>query len=288
MLTITGAGGFVGQRLLSAAEEQAVPVQTVSLRKGFVDLPEGDALIHLAAIAHTGHPDSEAVYAVNRDLAVRVAESARAEGYEQFVFLSSALVWGSGYECVELETPEKPDTDYGKAKLQAEERIRAMETESFNVAVVRPPLVFGPGVKGNLAKLLHSVHRWPLCPLGTAENRRSLLHVDNLAAFLFYLADRRIGGTFAPADEPPLSSREILEKMARRMPEHGRVVSMPRPVRALLGAASPRIARSLFGSFVVNSDSVSDTGFDPPFSIDDGFDKMVGAYLATHLEKGRK
>ena len=283
--TITGAGGFVGTQLLAVCTSSDINARTVSIRENpaatAIQLPPGDVLVHLAAIAHSNDPDEERVFAINRDLAVATAGKARDTGYNHFIFLSSALVWGSGYQSVGLSTPERPDTAYGRAKLEAEERLRAIESPDFTVTILRPPLVYGPGVKGNLAKLMRAAHLWPVCPLGVPDNQRSLLHVDNLASLILHLAAGRISGTFCPSDEVPYSTLEILERIASWMPRHGRVIAMPLAAQWIAQRVAPGAARRLFGSFVIHDDSVQRTGFVPPFAPDDGFEKMVRHYLAN-------
>lgn len=284
-VTVSGASGFVGARILAACRTAQLTCNPVSLRGvSSVHLPPGEVLVHLASIAHTNHPDQNIVFAVNRDLAIATAEVAKRQGYRQFIFLSSALVWGSKHETVKVHTPEHPDTAYGRAKLEAEIALTALETPEFGITILRPPLVYGPGVKGNLAKLLSAVHRWPVCPLGVRHNRRSLLHVDNLVALILHLARTKQTGTFCPVDEPPLSTFEILQLMASQMPRHGRVVEMPFAFRKLLNRSVPGTARRLFGSFVIEDDSVRHTGFVPPFTIEDGFQKMVEAYLSREMK----
>lgn len=282
-VTITGASGFVGRRLVEACVSAHVDCQSASLRgwnrSESMELPNGHVLVHLSAIAHSDDPDEAQLYAVNRDLSVVTAELARERGYRQFVFLSSALVWGAGYESVDLSTPALPDTAYGRAKLEAEEALQRLDTPEFGITILRPPLIYGPGVKGNLKKLLRAVYRWPVCPLGVSENRRSLLHVDNLSASIIHLARSGARGTFCPVDNPPVSTLELLKRMAAPMPRHGRVLSMPQGVQWFLRHAAPRSARRLFGSFVVTDDSLDRAGFVPQFTIDDGFEKMVSTYL---------
>lgn len=287
---ITGSSGFVGTRLLAACASSRINARTVSVRENSADkgipLPPGDVLVHLAAIAHSDDPDEDKVFAVNRDLAVATARKAQDAGYSHFIFLSSALVWGSGYKTVDLSTPERPDTAYGRAKLEAEEHVRAIESSEFAVTILRPPLVYGPGVKGNLAKLMRAVHRWPLCPLGIPDNRRSLLHVDNLAAFILHLARRPTesgdaSGTFCPTDESPYSTLEILQRIASLLPRNGRVIAMPGPARWMVRTLAPGVAQRLFGSFVIDDNSIAKTGFLPPFTPEDGFKKMVYHYLTN-------
>ena len=285
---MSGSRGFIGSRLFTQETAQQYELDKHTFRGLPEGLPQGDVYVHLAAIAHADHPDTSLLNTVNRDLPIHVATMARDAGYQQFVFMSSALVWGSNFEVVSQSTPEKPDSSYGRAKLEAEEGLRKLGSSDFRIAIIRPPLVYGPAVKGNLAKLLSAVHHWPVCPLGDAENRRSLVNVDNLAALIFHLIDRNISGTFCATDSEPLSSLGILQKMADRMPKHGRIVAMPKPFRWGLQSLAPGTARRLLGSFVIEDDSANRIGFEPPFTMDQGFDAMVATYLAEQGIEGNR
>lgn len=284
-LSVSGATGFVGSRLVEACRYQGYITNTVDLRDStHVDpgnLPRGDVFIHLAALAHADNTDEAQVYAVNRDLALSAARAAKTAGYRQFVFLSSALVWGSSLERVSLKTPENPDTVYGRAKLEAERAIIALESSSLCVTIVRPPLVYGHGVKGNLSKFLKAVHTWPVCPLGVTDNRRSMVNLDNLCEFLLHLSEHNASGAFCAVDCPPVSSYDVLRLMAERMPRHSRLVPMPRLLRSLLQIGAPATARRLIGSFVIEDDSAERVGFTPSYTMEQGFDAMVSFYLQS-------
>lgn len=290
-LSISGATGFVGSRLAEACKNRGYITNTVDFRAStHVDLgnhPGGDVFIHLAALAHADSTDEEQVYAVNRDLAVNAAQAAKSAGYRQFVFLSSALVWGCTLECVSRSTPENPDTVYGRAKLEAERAIISLESSSFCVTIVRPPLVYGPGVKGNLSKFLKAVHTWPLCPLGVTDNRRTMVNLDNLCELLLHLSEHNASGTFCAVDGPPVSSYDVLRLMTERMPRHARLFPMPRLLRSLLQIGAPATARRLLGSFVVEDDSAERVGFTPSYTMEQGFDAMVSHYLKAIKNTGR-
>jgi nucleoside-diphosphate-sugar epimerase len=281
-VAISGASGFVGTHLLSACRQSGLACIAVVFRSGssaMRQLPHADALVHLGAIAHSDASNQSEVMAANRDLTIEVARSARNFGYRHFVFMSSALVWGSNYDCVQLGTLEKPDTAYGRAKLEAEQVLLATQSSDWNVSIIRPPLLYGAGVKGNLAKLLRAVHLWPICPLGVDTNRRSLANVENLSAFIVHLLVRNLSGQYCLQDEKPISTLGMLERMAAHMPHHGRVVRMPRGLRHCVRAVAPRTARQLFGSLVIEDNTAAKAGFAPPHTMEDGFAKMVHAYL---------
>ena len=281
-VTITGASGFLGTRLQKACEDSNLSYRSVDLRTQSLPDPvvDGEILVHLAAVAHAASRDERTIISVNRELAITTGHHARERGYRQLVFLSSALVWGSNYEIVTPNTPEKPDTLYGRCKLQAERGLRDLETSQFAVTVLRPPLVYGPGVKGNLLRLLHAVHRWPVCPLGVSDNLRTLVHVDNVCALILHLARTETSGVICAVDETPaLSSKELLERIAQRIPRPARITGMPQLFQSALLHLLPDTARRLLGSFVVQDTTARDAGFIAPYSVDHGFDAMVSHYL---------
>ena len=286
-VVVTGSSGFIGTRLMTALDTVDTNSDSVSVR-GSLSLPEGDVLVHLAAIAHSSSDDRSHVFQINRDLAMDVATRARKQGYRQFIFLSSAMVWGSKNEMVSLAVPEQPDTFYGLAKLAAEKDIASLGSADFTVSIVRPPLVYGPGVKGNLNKLLTAMRKWPVCPLGTSRNKRSMLHVDNLCAFIMHLIKERsehsetLSGVFCPVDEPAISSLEILQNMGKFMAKHALLVEPPVAFQRFVEMTSPVHAKKLFGSFVIDGSSARATGFASPFSMEDGFRKMVQEFLSSN------
>ena len=285
-VAVSGSSGFVGTHLLNACRKSGltgIPIAHRSEAPATGQLPRADALVHLAAIAHSDAADYSEVIAVNRDLPIEIARCARESGYRHFVFLSSAMVWGSSYDSVHMGTVEKPDTAYGHAKLEAEHALLATSSPDWIVSIIRPPLLYGAGVKGNLAKLLRAVHRWPICPLGVATNRRSLANVENLSEFIVYLIQRGLSGQYAFQDEDPVSTFEVLKRMATHMPYHGRIVPTPRWMQNIVHSIAPRAARRMFGSFVVEDSSVVQTGFVPQSTMEDGFRKMVRTYLGFDM-----
>ena len=291
-VSVSGATGFVGSRLVEVCRNRGYPTNMIDFHGTTQvqnrSLPIGDVFVHLSALAHADNTDQGQVYSVNRDLAVSAAQAAKAVGYRQFVFLSSALVWGSSLDCVSLSTPENPDTVYGRAKIEAEHAITALETRDFHVIIVRPPLVYGSGVKGNLHKFLNAVYRWPVCPLGVSDNRRSMVNLDNLCELILFLSIRAVSGTFCAMDSPPVSSYHVLKLMAARMPRHARLLPMPQYLQSLLKIGAPFTARRLLGSFVIEDDSVARVGFEPPFTMEQGFDAMVATYLAEQGIEGNR
>ena len=137
-----------------------------------------DTIIHVAGIAHIkeSEDNKDLYYKVNYELAVEVASKAKAEGIKQFIFLSSMSVYGMDIGIITKKTYPNPVTNYGKSKLMAENDIRKIEDAEFKVAVVRPPMIYGEGCKGNYNALIKFAEKMPIFP--NVDNRRSMLRID--------------------------------------------------------------------------------------------------------------
>ena len=220
--------------------------------------------------------------AANLNFAVKLGNDAKRLGYRQMIFVSSAQVWGSLNDTVSFRDIELPETPYARAKLEAEVELLTGRPKNFAVSIIRPPLVYGPGVKGNLAALMCAVQLWPICPLGCPTNRRSLVNVRNLALFIDHLATGGIDGRFNLHDAEPLSSMDILLMIADRMNRRSRITEMPMGLQKLLKVLSNRISSRLLGSLCVDDDSSQQTGFCPSFTQAQGFDEMAHAHAHAH------
>ncbi len=250
-LLITGAGSYIGQE--TAAHWQAATGQaprTVDVRGEAwreISFQGYDAVLHVAGIAHRRETEEEAqeYYAVNRDLAVAVAKKAKAEGVRQFVFLSSMSVYGLTTGHITAQTAPCPGTHYGKSKLQAERALGALAAESFAVAVLRPPMVYGKGCRGNYPRLSALVQKALLFP--KVGNRRSMLYIDVLTAFLTRLMESGRGGLFFPQNSEYVSTDDLVREIARA---RGKRVWQFRGLGWLLHLLAPRVAvvGKLFGS----------------------------------------
>ncbi len=281
-VTITGASGFIGSNIASHFATIGAGVSRYSIRYPLVSEstgPTGDVLIHCAGIAHTSFPDSDLVYQANHKLPVQTARWAKANGYGHFVFLSTALVWDESLELIDAARDAPvPNTDYGKAKLAAEEDISRLTSSSFAVSIVRLPLVYGPGVKGNLARLIDAVAKWPVCPLGSKEAIRSVTGVSTISRFVEHLVRGRKTGVYTLVDTPRLSTFEMVRYAHDALPNAGMVIPLPRFTRPVLDRMSPSIAKRLLHSRVIIDNTVRKTGFDPLVQKEDvrrGFGQMT-------------
>ena len=255
-IVVTGASGFVGSYLvpyLIARGHGVVRMDRSGLANPAALLQGADALIHLAAIAHTGGISAAQYQAVNVDLPARLAEAARGCGVGRFVFLSSS------HAQTHAQTP------YGASKAMAETRLRALS--GLQLVIVRPTLVYGAGVKGNFGMLLR-LARSPLpLPLRAARNRRSLVYAENLADAVAFLtaAPEAAGKTFTVTDAgPPPALAQIMGLLRAGMGRSPGLFPAPwlPPLLRLAGAGS--IAEKLFGELVVDGHELFDAGWKPP------------------------
>lgn len=204
-ILITGAGSYIGTSLErhlaqwpEAYRVESLDMQDKSWRN--TSFSGFDAVVHVAGIAHIRETEQNAhlYYSVNRDLAVETAQKAKADGVPQFIFLSSMSVYGIDQGPVDPQTLPNPKTHYGKSKYQAEEGITALREDCFAVAVLRPPMVYGEGCKGNYHLLEKIAGLVPCFP--DYENVRSMLSIENLVEYIRGLIDSRADGLFCPQD----------------------------------------------------------------------------------------
>lgn len=194
---ITGAGSYIGESFTSYASTHypSLSISAVDMLDGSwrkADFSPYDIVYHVAGIAHAdvGNVDEatkEKYYKVNTDLAVEVARKCKAEGVKEFISMSSMIVYGDSApygkkKVVDEHTVPHPANFYGDSKLQADVAVRDMADDGFKVIVLRPPMIYGKGSKGNYPTLAKLAKKLPVFP--RIENERSMLHIDNLCEFL--------------------------------------------------------------------------------------------------------
>jgi len=306
---VTGANGLIGRALCPAlvaeghqvvaairrphALDPSVPVQQIpdiGPETSWTPLLEGtDAVVHLAARVHVlkdPAPDPLAAYRrVNVAGTKRLAEQAAAAGIRRFLFLSSVKVHGKGPQPYHEKDTPLPEDPYGVSKLEGEAALRnAASGTAMEAVVLRPPLVYGPGVKGNLRRLLRLCELGLPLPFGGIANRRSLIGADNLASVLCCCLThpQAAGETFLVSDGEDVSTPELIRRIARQM--HKRIAMLPIPP-ALLEAAlrlvgKGDVAQRLLGSLTLDCGHIqARLGWRPPKSLDEGLQKTIECYL---------
>lgn len=222
-ILITGAGSYIGvsfERYIADNYAQEYCVDTVDMIDGSwreKDFSSYDVIFHVAGIAHRKETDenAELYYSVNRDLAVETAKKAKAEGVSQFVFLSSMSIYGKDTGVITKETEPTPVSNYGKSKLEAENLIAELRDESFSIAILRPPMVYGEGCKGNYQAIVKIVKKLPFFP--NVKNRRSMINVDNLSSFVEMAIRKKLSGVYFPQNRNYVSTKELAKNIAAKM-----------------------------------------------------------------------
>lgn len=221
---ITGAGSFVGESvkkyiLETSSEFEIDAVDTMDGHWKEADFSKYDVVYHVAGIAHVDPKPEMAplYYKVNRDLTIEIARHAKDQGVKQFVFMSSRIVYHASKSLkgnvTRPETQPVPNDFYGDSKLQAENGLHELEADSFKVCILRPPMIYGVGNKGNLPRLGWLATKVPVFPAW--HNKRSMLHVNNLAEFVKQIILREMSGTFYPQNVELADTVEIVRHFAK-------------------------------------------------------------------------
>ena len=225
---ITGANSYIGMSFEKYANEKYLEHLTIDV----VDMIDGswrqkdfspyDIVYHVAGIAHAdvGNVSEETkkkYYAINTDLAIETCKKAKEEGVKQFVFMSSAIVYGDSApygksKRVTAATEPIPANFYGDSKWLADKGVRELADESFTVTVLRPPMIYGKGSKGNYPTLAKIAKKLPTFP--DVQNERSMLYIENLCEFLCQVMIRGEGGVFWPQNAEYTKTSEMVKMIA--------------------------------------------------------------------------
>lgn len=251
-ILITGANSYIGISLENwlSKEPDEYKVDTIDMRddewkdKSFSKF---DVIFHVAGIAHIKETkdNRDLYYIVNRDLAYDTAKKAKTEGVRQFVLLSSMSVYGVENGVIDENTPLKPSSHYGKSKIQAEELIEPLRDDSFNVAILRPPMIYGKGCKGNYRRLAKLAVKTPIFP--DIDNKRSMIFIDNFCEFVRHLIDDCRSGLFFPQNAEYVKTSEMVRLIAEA---HGRKIWMTKLFNPLLRLLKARTVNKVFGDLV--------------------------------------
>lgn len=226
-ILITGAGSHIGtsvEAYLAKWPEQyrvdTLDMQGENWRNA--DFSGYDSVFHVAGIAHadTGSISEERkrlYYRVNTELAIETAEKARSAGVKQFIFMSSAIVYGNSAppgksKHITRETPVAPDNCYGDSKVKAENALLPMNCDDFRVVILRPPMIYGPGSKGNYPVLSLLARKLPVFP--RVDNQRSMLYIRNLTEFVRLMIENREQGIFWPQNAEYTNTTRMAERIA--------------------------------------------------------------------------
>lgn len=299
---VTGASGLVGRALIERLGSLGRGRVLAGVRTRSLLLPAGvesavidlgdespswaggladvDAVVHCAARVPGSREEDEGAYRrINVDGTLRLARAAAASGVRRFVFISSVKVNGEQTRAGDRFSADdelSPEDAYGISKYEAEQALQEVGAETgMETVTIRPPLVYGPGVKGNFASMMRWVSKGVPLPLGAVDNRRSLVALDNLVDLVVTCIDHPAAANevFLAGDGEDLSTADLLRRVGKAMDRPARLISVPprllEAAAAMLGKRA--VARRLLGSLQVDISKTRDVlGWEPPISVDEG------------------
>lgn len=307
-ILITGATGFVGRGLVPALilaghdvlcavskkadwlQAKQVVINRIELQSDWSDALDGiDVVIHLAARVHvmkdTVASPWDEFYKINSLATKNLAEQAAQHGVKRFVFLSSIKVNGEftlDNQPFTEDSLAQPDDPYGKSKLHAEQYLRSVSQETgMEVVILRPPLIFGPGVKANFLKMMQLVNKgWPL-PFGKINNKRTFLYIDNLVSAICTVAvePKAANQIYLLADDDSWSLSDLLTFLASTMDVRLKLFKVPGLLFIFNLPGLKNLKLRLLGSLEVSNNKIkSQLGWIPPMTSAEGLTKTVRWY----------
>lgn len=268
-ILITGANSYIGmsvEKWLKQYKDQYV-VDTIDMVDGIWrkrSFSGYDVIFHVAGLAHAdiGKVSEERkafYYKINTELAIETAKKAKTDGVRQFIFMSSVIVYGESApigvkKVITRDTVPSPANFYGDSKLQAENGILPLSDEEFLVVILRPPMIYGKGSKGNYPLLSRLAKRLPIFP--DIKNERSMLHIDNLCEFVRLMIENEESGIFFPQNKEYVQTRRMVELIANISGKKIRVWRIMNPLMVLFGRFPGKIGGMInkaFGNMVYDS-----------------------------------
>ena len=316
---VTGATGFIGRHVVETFAEQGMAVRALARRAGGFpsnvdvvvarDILDRDAIraavsgvdsiVHLAGRAHAkpegkDDPGSEC-RRINVDGTALLLEEAAAAGVGRFILASSVkAVANESSVALTPDTPPQPTDAYGVSKLEAERLVKVGATRAgIHATILRLPVVYGPGMKANMAALFAAVDRGIPLPLASVKNRRSFAYVGNVVAAIHALLDAAPGpeNVAYVSDEHDLSTPDLVRHIGTALGKRARLVPFPSPMLKGVGAAGGLLSRivglhfssesvtAVLGSLFVDTSSLREmTGFNPPFPIGQGMSLTAAGF----------
>jgi len=308
---VTGANGFIGTnlckklmgenfRVLGAVRSGKASLLPEGVEATHIESIDGDTdwkntlegvntVVHLAARVHVMKDSASDPFSECRKVNVmgseRLALAAAQYGVKRFIFISSVKV--NGEENVraykESDAPAPRDS-YGISKMQAEKRIKEITADSdMDFVILRPPLVFGPGVKANFLKLIKTVDKGTPLPLASVQNRRSLIYIENLIHAIITCIQHPNAGdqTYFVSDDEDVSTSELIQKIASALNKSARLFPFPQLLLFILGrliGKGPAVDR-LIGSLTVDISKIKQgLGWKPPYTPEEGIRETVLRY----------
>ncbi len=234
--------------------------ETLNWIPGACDFANYDVVFNVAGIAHIKETkkNEHLYYEVNRDLAISIAEEAKAAGVRKFIQMSTMSVYGLNEGHITKQTAVDPKNAYGRSKAEADDAIMKLADDSFIFTCLRPPMVYGKDCKGNYQRLRTLALKSPIFP--RYDNERSMIYIENLCEFVKRCIDSERDGLFFPQNEQYVNTSEMVELIAS---EHGKRVRLTRAFNWAISKLPVSTSRKMFGSLTYEkTDTVGKYGFE--------------------------
>jgi len=279
-ILVTGANGFIGKRFMELAKSrfELIPLSLRNKNIAELNLQGADAIVHLAGKAHQiNNEDEQVFFEVNYKLTQQLADRALVENIPHFVFISTLRVYGIEVNGILNETsPCLPVDAYGKSKLQTEQYLQSLDQLKMKVAIVRPPMVYGPEVQGNTLRLLNLCNKNLPLPFANTKNFRSVVFTDNMLELIITILQQQQSGIFLSADDKPVSTDAFLSLVKKHLNNKTPLLSLPGFLRNVLKRIRPDLYNSIYNSFIIDTAQTNKLlNFTPPHSTNEGVAKMA-------------
>lgn len=253
---ITGAGSYIGTSFINWVKEKhpgEFEIEELDMIDGSwreKDFAGYDSVFHVAGLAHQKETKENAhlYYEINRDLAIEVARKAKSEGVKYFIILSSMSVYGKNAGIIKKNDPPQPKSHYGKSKYEADKEIEKLEDMDFKVAILRPPMVYGEGCKGNYQLLKKFALMSPVFP--KYINQRSMIRIDVLCEYVARLIIKEKEGIFFPQNKKYICTSNLVEKIARENGKRIVMISLFNPFIKIGLLLHVNIIEKVFGDLI--------------------------------------
>lgn len=287
---VTGATGFIGKKLLNAIKDEICILSRIKHKKyptiicnfereelPMNSLKDIDIVFHLAGIAHDVNRASSLYQKINVDFTVQLANIAAKSNVKKFIFVSSVKAGGApnSMKCVNEDDQRDPDDTYGKTKREAEIKLLKIGQQTgMHVSIIRPSLVYGPNVKGNLELMFSGIKKGWFPPMPEVNNKRSMIHVDDLVRAIVYVSEnsKTKGEIYIATDGVLYTSREIYNVMcvlAGRLAPKWSIPKFALNMLSLVNRDFRYKINKLIGNECYSSDKLEKIGFKPCKTLED-------------------
>lgn len=259
---ITGKRGYVGNNLESHLTSKGYIVERLDVRTNewkIQSFKNYDVIIHLAALVHNNMPNAQMVdyMNINYHLTKDLAEKAKNEGVQHFIFFSTMSVFGiNGSLIRDVEINENtdcnPDTMYGHSKLLAEQILQTLNSGNFKINIVRPPMIYGKDAPGNFQLLIKIAKLWPIYP--NINNERSVIYIENLTKHVTSLIKQQKSGITHPQNNEYMNTNEALSAIRLTLKKKPNIIKIPFPKWLQKSLNGIKVINKIYGSLTYSKD----------------------------------